>query len=186
MRLSMSVMSGSCADDVGPGFFPVLRKRPDAIRARRFRAAMILQVTPHMFGDVIGAIGRFVEGYVGEVVQVLQPTSRSRPVRPARLSRSEAGPLKTSISSGRWLGSGAGLHLRRSVLLQFVEERLQADTEDFGGARFVVARVLERKLDEQPSPLRPRWCQPAAAPHPAPTSGCEGRAPAGTPKSRGR
>ena len=66
--------------------------------------------------------------------------------------------------------------------VQLVVQRLQADAEDLGRARLVVARVLERHLDQPPLRLfdgraRARAPAPAAAPRPPRRARSGGAAP---------
>src|SRR5438874_7152970 len=61
--------------------------------------------------------------------------------------------MRWRMKSGAGSQSGAGRWLLTPVLLLFhpielVVERLQADAENLGGARLVVARVLERQQDQ--------------------------------------
>ncbi len=103
---------------------------------------MIFEVNVELVGNQVGAIRGGAEGGLGEIGKI-QQRHHDHDRRDQCHDRAPQPCLQ------RHLSVAARLHLGGAVLLEFVEQGLETDAEDFGGSRLIVAGMLQRQLNKR-------------------------------------
>ena len=114
---------------------------------------MIGQVSLHVVGDKVGALRRAGKSHEGKVVEIQRRHADDHQCDQRNYRDPEPGLNGHLFGKRKTLGrAGTRFRLGGAILLQLVEKSLQADTQDFSRACFVVPGVLEGNLDEQLPP----------------------------------
>ena len=130
------------ANNLSPAAFPFFKRVGVQAAGGGLAREMIHQVNLELVGDQIGAGGGGAEGHSGEIIQI-QQGHRDDNQGDQHNDRDPEPGLERHLSACTRLG------LSSAVFLQFVEKRLEADTQNFRCPGLVVLGVLQGELNER-------------------------------------